>query len=74
MQSGFLRGAYAAACDNQQRIRKQARQTAREKSSVKDAVLFYRNTVKMEKSVFPVRKYREENEDNRKRRREKNSR
>ena len=37
-------------------------------------LLFYRNTVKMEKSVFPVRKYREENEDNRKRRREKNSR
>ena len=37
-------------------------------------LLFYRNTVKMEKSGFPVRKYREENEDNRKRRREKNSR
>ena len=37
-------------------------------------LLFYRNTVKMEKSVFSVRKYREENEDNRKRRREKNSR
>ena len=34
-------------------------------------LLFYRNTVKMEKSVFSVRKYREENEDNRKRRREK---
>ena len=37
-------------------------------------LLFYRNTDKMEKSVFPVRKYREENEDNRKRRREKSSR
>ena len=37
-------------------------------------LLFYRKTVKMEKSVFPVRKYREENEDNRKRRREKDSR
>lgn len=37
-------------------------------------LLFYRNTVKMKKNVFPVRKYREENEDNRKRRREKNSR
>ena len=37
-------------------------------------LLFYRNTVKMGKSVFPVRKYREENEDNRKRRREKSSR
>ena len=36
----YAEPVYAAACDNQQRIRKQARQTAREKSSVKDAVAF----------------------------------